>query len=176
MLRFIDQLIDTPIVGIRGGRRLSSVIEPIINPHKMAIEAFYCDDKVVDSDMVMFTSDIREIGRMGIIVDSEDVIMPMADLVRLEEIANINFQLIGKNVINESGKKLGKVENYTIDDLNFRIEKIYARPTAIKALSSNDFIISRRQVVSVNNNEVIVKDATNKRRQGNRRPSLNPQT
>ncbi len=175
MLRFIDQLVGMPIVGIRSSEQISSTIEAIINPRKLCIEAFYCEpDRVSDTDMVLFTTDIREVGHLGIIVDSEDVIMPTADLVRLEEITALNFQLIGKNIVTESGKKLGKIENYTIEDTTFRIEKLYARPQMFKTISTNDFIVSRRQIASVNDKNVIVKDALAGQNNRAQRPFFNP--
>lgn len=174
MLRFVDQLVEQPVVGIRSGKQLSMTLDPIINPHKMSIEAFYVQDRTQDIDTVLFANDIREIGPMGLIVDSEDALMPMSDLIRLEEIAGLNFQLINKKVVTESGKRLGRVENYAVNDQNFMIEKIYARPVAIKTLSSNDFIISRRQIASVNNDQVVVKDAFVQNTKRSRTPSFNP--
>ena len=102
--------------------------------------------------------DIREIAAEGIIVDSEDSLVDPSDLHRIEDILDLNFHLVNKNVITESGNKLGKVENFAIDSVSYRIEKIYARPTITKTLSSSDYIISRRQLAGVNQREVIVKD------------------
>lgn len=174
MLRFIDQLINQPILGIRGGRQLALTLEPILDPRKLKIEAFYSQVRTSQDDMVLFTSDIRELGSLGIIVDSEDVIMPTTDLVRLEELIDLNFDLLGKLVVTESGDRLGKVDNYAVDDLNFKIEKIYAKPTGLKALNKSDFVIARRQVANVNNKEVVVKDAFVKKESRQRSPSLNP--
>jgi sporulation protein YlmC with PRC-barrel domain len=174
MLRFVDQIIGQPILGIRGGRELARVVDIVLNPHKMRIEAFFCDDRRSQEDLVLHGEDIREFGALGIIVDSEDSIMPLGDLVRLKEIVELNFSLIDKAVVTESGKKLGKVENYVVDDNGFNIEKIYARPQLLKAFGTSDFIIGRRQIVRVNNNEVVVKDPTETDKSRERKPSLLP--
>ena len=174
MLRFIDQLIGVPVVGVRGGNRLTITAEPVINPSRMRVEAFYCDNRADELDMVLYAEDILEISNIGIVVDSEDSIMPTTDLVRLEEIIEIDFQLIGKNVETESGDKLGKVENYAVDDTSFKIEKLYARPQLIRSLRANDFIISRRQIASVNDKSIVVKDATIAKDKKSHKPSLNP--
>ena len=174
MLRFISEYEDVPVMSLRGGRRISSTLEPIINPHKLRIEGFYCEDRASGIDKVLLIEDVREFSDVGLIVDSEDNLMEPADLVRLEEILDMHYTVHGKRLVTESGKKLGHVEDFAIDDGSFRIEKIYARPNALKTFSSNDYIINRRQIASVNMEQVIVKDAVVKRGEKSRRPSLNP--
>lgn len=174
MLRFIGEYIDTPIMGLRGGRRLSQTLDPIIDPHKLKIAGFYVEDRATGIDKILLVEDVREFSEVGIIVDSEDAFMDAGDLVRLESILDMNFEIIGKKLVTQDGKKLGRVEDFAIDDLTYRIEKIYGKPQALKTLSTNDYIIGRRQIASVNQEEIVVKDAVVK--DGNRahRPSLNP--
>ncbi len=173
MLRFISQYENVTVMSLRGGRRISTTIEPIINPHKLRIEGLYCEDRASGIDKILLMEDIREFSDLGIIVDSEDSLMDPADLVRLEKVIQMDFSLIGNRLVTQSGKKLGHVEDFAIDDISYRIEKIYARPTALKTFSTNDYIINRRQVASVSHDEVIVKDATVRGNKA-RRPSLNP--
>ena len=174
MLRFIGEYINVPVMGLRGGRRLSTTLEPLIDPHKMSVVGFYVEDRASGIDKILLVEDIREISDVGIIVDSEDNLMDASDLVRLEEIIDLHFEVIEKKLVSQSGKKLGKVEDFAIDDVSHRIEKIYARPVAIKTLSTNDYIINRRQIASVTQEEIIVKDAVVKGGNKARRPSLNP--
>ena len=117
---------------------------------------------------------MREFSDVGLIVDSEDNLTDPSDLVRDEDILNMQFEIIGKKLVTQSGKKLGRVEDYVVDDISYRIEKIYARPTAIRTLSTNDYIIARRQIASVNEDEIIVKDAVVKGGNRAHRPSFNP--
>lgn len=174
MLRFIDEYSNQPVMSLRGGRRISSTLEPIIDPHKMKVVGVYCEDRAQGIDKVLLIEDIRELSEVGIIIDSEENLIDPADLVRMESVLDMHFELSGKKLVTQSGKKLGKVDNYAIDDVSFRIEKLYARPLAIKTLSTNDYIINRRQISSVNEQEVVVKDAVAKSGSKARRPSFNP--
>ncbi len=174
MLRFIKEYVDVPIMSLRGGRRISSTLEPVINGNKLRIEGLYCEDRASGVDKILLTEDVREFSDVGIIVDSEESLMDPSDLVRLEEVLEMNFSVIGKRLVTQSGKKLGHVEDYAIDDTTFKIEKIYARPTALKTFSINDYIINRRQIASVNHDEIVVKDAVVKSGNRSRKPSLNP--
>ncbi len=173
MLRFINEFENQPVMSLRGGRRISTTLEPLLNPHKLRVEGLFCEDRASGVDKILLMEDVREFSDVGLIVDSEENLMDPADLVRLEDIMQMNFTMVGKRLVTQSGKKLGRVEDFAIDDVSYRIEKIYARPTALKTLSTNDYIISRRQIASVNHDEVIVKDATVKDNKA-RRPSLNP--
>ena len=174
MLRFIGEYVNTPVMGIRGGRRLSLTLEPIINPHKLSVYGFYCEDRASGIDKILLAEDIREFSDVGIIIDSEDNLTDPSDLVRDEDIIDMRFEIISKRLVSQSGKKLGRVEDYAIDDISYRIEKIYGKPLALKTLSTNDYIIGRRQIASVNQDEIIVKDAVVKNGNRAHRPSLNP--
>jgi len=161
-------------MSLRSGRRLSSILEPIIDPNKLTITGFYAEDRASGLDKILLVEDIREFGELGIIVDSEEDLVDSSDLVRLETVLNMNYEIIGKKLVSQSGKKLGYVEDYAIDDLTYKVEKIYGRPTALKTLSTNDYVIGRRQIASVSPDEITVKDATSKSGSRSRRPSLNP--
>lgn len=174
MLTFIGEFVNVPIMSLRGGRKISMTLDPIVNPHKLTIEGFYAEDRASGIDKILLVEDIREISDVGIIVDSEESLTDPADLVRLEDVINMHFEIVNKKLVSQGGKKLGRVEDYAIDNISYRIEKIYGCPIALKTLSTNDYIINRRQIASVNEDEIVVKDATIK--SGNRahRPSLNP--
>lgn len=159
MLRFIDQFPGLPILSLRNGRTIAKLSDPIIDPNNLTIVAFYCELRTTDGDTVVFVNDIREFSNKGIIVDSEENLMEIEGLVRLEKIIEINFSLIDKKVISDKKRKVGKVTDYTIDDRTFSIEKLYVRPTLLKNISGGDLIIGRRQIVEVNDSEVVVKDA-----------------
>ena len=174
MLKFIDEYANQPIMSLRGGRKISSTIEPLINPDKLSILGFYSEDRASGKDKILLINDIREFGDMGIIINSEEDLTDPSDLVKLESIIDMNFELLNKPIVTQSGKKLGKVDNYAIDDITYKIEKIYGKPNSLKTLSANDYIISRRQIVSVSETELIVKDALIKQSRMSKLPIFSP--
>lgn len=159
MLLPIERFAATPIVSLQLEARIANLAEPIIDPRQLKLVAFYVDSpKAVDQPMVIFTSDIREVNtRLGMIVDNDDTITPLDDLVRLNEIIDFNFKLIGVKVVDERGHKYGKTTGYNLDPDSFYIEQIVVEPSILRSLGSANRLIHRDQIISVTNKLIIVK-------------------
>ena len=55
--------------------------------------------------------------RAGFVVNDQDDLTDIEELVRLKEILDLKFQLIGKQVVTEGKQKLGKVTDYTFEKM-----------------------------------------------------------
>lgn len=133
----------------------------ILDPRRLNIVAFYCGGPLIDfSPAILHTTDIREFSSIGLIVDSADDIMPPDDLVRLKEILDYDFNLVGMQVVEEGGHKLGKVGGYTIDSDSFYIVKLQVKPTLLQSFSSAELLIDRTQIREINDNRIVVRKAT----------------
>lgn len=163
MLLLQDRLVDVPIMSLQTGGRIARTSEAIIDPRQLKIVAFYCEGSNLDvRPAILNIDDIREIGGLGIIVDSADVLMSPDDLVRLQEIIGFKFKLQDKKVVDESGKKLGTVANYTLDSDTLYIVKLQVRPSAFAAFKTTELIIDRTQIVQVTDSEVVVQSTRTK--------------
>lgn len=174
MLRFINSFRDVDILSLRNGRPIGKVGDPIINPNNLSIEAFYAHSPRESEHRVIFAADIRELSVRGVIVDSEDNLMELEGLVRLEKVLAIDFQMMDKKVVTKSGKSVGKVMDYVVDDKGYEIQKIYVRPAIVKAFTKNDLIIGRNQIVEVNDKKIVVKDTDIKVGSKIKKPAFNP--
>ncbi len=161
MLRFIDDIIGMQVLSLQTGGPLGELTTPIINPHQLKIEAFYCQSSSSKLETALFSSDIRELTRSGAIVDDYTKLMTIDDdLVRLQDLIQLNFTLISKSVISNSGRKIGKVDTYTIDDMQFTVNKIYVQRRGLKGIGMGDLIIDRSQIIEVTDEYVMVKEST----------------
>lgn len=174
MLRFYDTFYDMPIRSLRTGRQIGKLGDHIINPDNLRLDAFYVQQRLSGAQLYLFASDIREIGRLGAVIDSEDSLMEGDDLVRLEKLQEINFLMQGKKVETDKKRKVGKVVNYAVDDASFLIEKMYIRPSIMKGFTSGDLVIGRQQVLNVTDSKIVVKDTDIKAQESARKPSFNP--
>lgn len=160
MLVLQDQLVGTPIMSLQTGAPLGLSAEPIVDPRRLQIVAFYCEGQQIEfHPAILHTEDIREFGSLGIIVDSAESIMPPDDLVRLKEILDFQFSLEAKAVIEEDGRKLGKVTNYSVDTESFYIIKLHIKPTLLQSFNSSEFIVDRTQIKTITDDEIIVHRA-----------------
>lgn len=163
MLLLRDKILSLPIVSLQTGQPLANLAQPIIDPRRLIIMAFYCEGLGLDiKPAVLHTSDIREVSSIGLIVDSSDDIMSPTDLVRLQEVLKFNFSLEDKQVVDEKGRRLGKVINYSIDTDSFYIIKLHVKPGFLQALQTSELLIDRAQIVEITDSQIIVRAPTSR--------------
>lgn len=155
-----NRLINVPLMSLQTGGQVAETGEPIIDPRQLHIVAFYCEGPTLDSHpAILHTEDIRETSDIGIIIDDSDKLMAPDGLVRLQEIIDFAFQLIGLPVVTEHGHKLGTVGDYATDTASFLIHKIHVRRSLLQSFSSAELIVDRSQIIEVTNKHIIVKSA-----------------
>lgn len=156
-----DRLLNLPLMSLQTGTQVGTATKHIIDPRRLNIVAFYCEGPLIDfNPAILHISDIREFSNIGLIIDGADNIMPPDDLVRLQEIIEYQFELDGKQVIEEGGRKLGKVGNYTVDSESFYIVKLHVRPTLFQSFGSAELLIDRTQIREINDKHIVVRKAT----------------
>lgn len=155
-----ERLLNLPVMSLQTGTQVGTAVRHIVDPRRLNIVAFYCEGPLVDfNPAILHVSDIREFSSIGLIVDSADNIMPPDDLVRLKEILDYNFELDGKQVIEEGGHKLGKVGGYTVDSESFYIVKLHVRPTLLQSFGRAELLIDRTQIREINDKHIVVQRA-----------------
>lgn len=161
MLLPVDHLIDVPIMSLQTGTELARTTGAIIDPRNMKIVAFYvAGQQLEDTPSVLHPSDIRELSDIGMIVDNSERIMGTEGLVRLQAVIDLNFQLVGKKVIDEQGNKLGKVMDYIVEPDDFTIQQLNIQQSILQSLGTATSVIRRTQIVAVREKVIVVKSPT----------------
>ena len=160
MLRFYKDLIGFKVADISTGRQIAEVTDIVINPHNLSVAAFQCYVRSKGQDMFLLTSEIHEVQLNMFTVQNEDALSADDDLVRIQEFLDINYKINGKKVRTESGKRVGVVTDFVVDDKSFMVSKLYARPPVTKVIQNSDRIIGRHQVSEVSDKTITVKDST----------------
>lgn len=156
-----NQLQNLPIISLQTGSTVAMTSRPIINPDKLEFVAFYCyNNRSHVKATILLIKDIRQITKDGIAIDSVDEIEEPGEIIRLSNLLKNPFNLIGISVVNESGVKLGRVEEYTVNLETFQIQKIYLKQSILKNLMLNSVVIDRSQIIEVNHKQILVRDAT----------------
>lgn len=160
MLILSNRLLNVPLMSLQTGAQVGITTGVIIDPRELKIVALYCNGQQIGfKPAILHTSDVREFSSIGLIIDSADNIMRPGDLPRLQEVINVNFKLIGKQVVEASGRKVGKVSEYVTDTLTFHIMKLHVQPGFLQSVFSNELLIARTQIKSVDNKKVTVASA-----------------
>lgn len=185
MLLFQDKITDLRVASVQASQQIGTVNGFIINPRNLSIPALYVDSRLHPEPQILHTADIRDISMRGAIIDHDDQLMESEGLVRLKEIVELNFELIGKQVETEDGYKLGKVVNFVFDTTNWLIMKIHVKQALVRNFSTSELIIHRQQIVKVSDSHVVVQSTAVKGKTGfswkkmllgEQKPALEPET
>ncbi len=158
MLRLSESVLNRPVMSLRTGQQVATAREPIINPNNLKIEGFYCSDKFTKGELVLLYQDIRDIIPQGFVIDDHDVLTPAEELVRLKDIMQLNFTLIGKPVVTISKEKVGKVSDYATELETMYVQKIYVSQSVFKSLSGGNLGIDRSQINEITDRKIIINE------------------
>ncbi|MBI3984090.1 hypothetical protein HY346_02210 [Candidatus Microgenomates bacterium] len=160
MLMQSQQLTAAQVVSIHSSQAIARLSDAIISPHQLEVVGYYAEPPQKRPEpLVLLASDIRQANPKRVFINSIDELTPVSDLVRLQEIIDLKFSLIGKPVKTLSHRRLGKVEEYVIDTLNWQVRKLYVKQSVLKNLSLQSLVIDRNQIAEVSDREITVNDA-----------------
>jgi uncharacterized protein YrrD len=158
MLSLGQPLENKPILSLRTGAPVGQALTPLINPNNLKIEGWHAEDRFNHRRGILLSQDIRDILPQGFVVNDHESISDTAELIRLKDTLELNFEIMGKPVFTESKKRLGKVSDYSFDREGFFIQKLYVAQSLIKSFSGGNLIVDRSQIVEITRSRVVVKD------------------
>jgi uncharacterized protein YrrD len=163
MLVLGSRLHDTAVMSLQTGTRLAKTGKPVIDPANLKIMAYEVDGPLLDEHpSFLRIADIREIGGIGMIVDSSDEFVGLHDVIKLEKLHELGFALVGMPVIDEHKHRLGKVEDYTVETGSFVIQQLNVRRGFLKGLADTGLLIHRKQITEINDDAIVVKSTAKK--------------
>ena len=157
-----SNLLNFPVLSLHVGGAVASTKRAIIDPDNLKIMAYLIDGPALKNDPeigdILDLNDVREVSERGFIVDSTDVFTFREDVVRLDKIIKLNFDLVGLKVIDESGKKIGKVVDYTLDSSTFMVYQLIVQRPVMASFLDPQLTINRSQIVEIDDFKVVIKN------------------
>jgi hypothetical protein len=136
--------------------RIGTVLSPILNPHNLHIDAFWCETINSKTNKVLLDMDIRDFSIKGVLIDDHLGLSDPDELVRLSSILEIDYQLEGKVVL-ASKRKIGKVVDYAVDHSGLFIQKIYVQPPVWKpSIGGTRLTFDRTSIIEVTDTHIVV--------------------
>jgi uncharacterized protein YrrD len=163
MLVLGSRLNETPVMSLQTGARLAHTGTPLIDPANLKIVAFELEGPLLhEKPSFLRVADIREMSGVGMIIDSSDELIGLDDVIKIKSLYDLGFNLIGMNVIDEHKRKLGKVDNYTVETGSFVIQQLNVKRGILRGLTDTGILIHRTQISEINDNVIIVKSTAKK--------------
>lgn len=153
-----SQLLGTSVMSLQTGKELARTSKAIINPHNLSVLAYQIEGQHLDHDpSYVRIADIRELGNLGMIVDSSDEFIEPEDIITDKPIYELEFTLEGKHVVDDHNTKVGKVTDYVVDVESFVIQQLNVKKPLLKSFTDDEVLIHRGQIIEVNDSEIIIK-------------------
>lgn len=160
MLILGSRLINASLMSLQTGVKLASLKSALIDPANLKIIAYEVEGPLLTSrPSFIRTNDIREVGQLGVIIDSTDELIELSDVMAVQKVYELGFNLNGMKVIDDRKRKIGKVNDYSVDMDSFVVQQLQVRQTGIKGLTESNTLIARSQIVEINNTHIIVRSA-----------------
>lgn len=151
-------MVNKYVLSLRTGTPIATVVAPLINPNNLKIEGFYCQDRFDKKQRVLLHQDIRDMLPQGFVVNDQDVLSEPEELVRLQDIIELNFELIGKPVETISQQRVGKVSDFATEIESMFIQKIYVSQSLLKSFTGGSLSVDRNQVNEITPKRIIIND------------------
>ena len=174
MLLLSKSLLNQPVLGLRTGGQLAVTTGLIINPNNLKIEGFYCEDRFDKQQLVLLSQEIRDIITQGIVVNDHEALSEPDELVRLQKVIELQFELLGKTVVTVKKQRLGKVNDFAADSTSLYVQKLYVGQSLLKSFSGGQLSIDRTNIVEITNRKIVVQEILKPTKAGAPMTTLSP--
>ena len=159
MLQLSATLLNKSVLSLRTGSPIASVTGAIFNPNNLKIEGFYCQDRFdKKKELILLHQDIRDNMAKGYVVNDHDVLVEADELIRLKNVLEIDYELIGKQVVTVGKQKIGKVSDFATEVDSMMVQKIYVSQSLLKSFAGGSLSIDRSQIVELTPRKVVIND------------------
>lgn len=160
MQALASQMQSLPVISLQTGEAVALTRSPVIDLATLEIKAYRCEGTRNKEDLVLMSRDIRQTAVDCLIVDSTEELVEPNDIIRLKEMLKANYNPLDKAVVSDTGRKLGHVEDYSINLDTNRVQKLHVRQSLLKAWLGTSLIIDRNQIIDITPKVITVRDAT----------------
>ncbi|MBR3164048.1 PRC-barrel domain-containing protein [Candidatus Saccharibacteria bacterium] len=155
-----SKVVGTPVLSLHMGGEIAQTDLDIIDPENLKVIAYTLKGEILkdpEAGSILMTDDVRELSNRGLVIDSADRLVEREDVIRLAEIMELNFSLIGLKVVTEGGKKIGKIVDYTLDSGSFMVYQVIVQRPLLSSFTDPQLTINRSQIVEVDDFKITIK-------------------
>lgn len=156
-----DRLINTPVMSLQTGSELARTSKILVDPRDLTVVAYQLDGNMLDEHpSFLMPVDVRELSNLGFIVDSSDEFVGLNDVIKIKQVYDFKFELMGLDVVDDKKHKLGKVQGYNVDSDSFSVQQLAVKRPLLKSFGETELLIHRSQVIEVSDSYVKVKSTS----------------
>ena len=159
MLVYNSRLSNTTVLSVQDGGPIGKISGSIVDPDNLKIIAFYVNAPNINSTQnILDVQSIREYSNYGMVIDSTDELVGTSDVIRIQQVLDLNFDLLTLTVETKKGSKLGQIIDFTASSDDFLVQQIIVKRPLVKRFIDPELTISRNEIVEITDYKIIVRD------------------
>ena len=159
MLVLNSKLMASPVLSVQDSGRVGTLSFPIVDPDSLKIIAFRVHGATnSEGGNILDVRSIREYSNFGTVIDDVGELVSGSDVIKIEKVLKLNFDLIGMKVETRKGSKLGRIIDFAVTSDNFSVQQIIVKRPALKSFLDPELTIPRSEIVEITDDKIIVKD------------------
>lgn len=163
MLLPLERLIGTPVMSLQTGAELARIKHVLVDPRDLTVVAYELEgNTLVEQPSFIRPVDVRELSNLGLIVDSSDEFVGVDDVIKIKQVYEFHFNIVGLEVVDDKKHKLGKVQSFNLDAGSFVLEQLVVRRPLLKSLNESELLIHRSQIIEVNDERILVRSTASR--------------
>lgn len=166
MLQLSGALLEKPVLSLQTGAQVGTTLGAIFNPNNLKVEGFYCQSRFDKKQMILLSQEVRDILPQGIVVNDQHALTEPEELIRLKEVLEMKFELIGKPVYTVSKERVGKVSDFAADDTTLYVQKLYVSRSILKSLNTGQLSVDRNNIVEITSKKIVIQEILKPKRAG----------
>ncbi len=136
---------------------VGSLDDIILNPDTGKVAGILARVPGRKGKMAASVSAIQGIGAGFIMIDSAGSLGEQDEIVRIKEILDKEIFILGSKVIDEDGRNLGTVRDYSVNLKVMRLERIYLTSSGFLKILTRDLMIPESDIVKIEKDKITVR-------------------
>jgi len=159
MKQLAVRVVGMPILNIETGRICGHINALFIDVRNNKVALFRINPRFKSKFTYLIARDAREINDHYVVVNSENDLSEPDELIKYKPVIEIPIQLIKAKVKTQSGRYLGRCRDFCFDGVSFDVVQIYITGPFWQKIITSNHIIDGRDIISINQKQIIVKDS-----------------
>lgn len=155
MIKLLSAVIKHPVVTAHLSEPIGVVADYILDAEKGIIAGYV----VIRGRQKRYVSTVDVIRYYDDAVEIRDPanLQTLQDLIRLRPLVQANCSLTGSKVVDESGKRLGHVQDAAFESTDHSLASIYVKPGLVQGLFGEERILARNLITRIERHKVTVR-------------------
>ena len=149
-----QQIVGLPVIEISTGNQLGAVSGIVVNPDQGNVECLLLDrEKWYGEVRALPYSSVLGVGEFAVTIQNSSDVYPVSSRSDLVSIMERNIQVVKSGVMTRSGKYIGAVSEYMVDDQSSKV-----RGCEVVADDGSNFVVPGEKVLTYGSKFLVIED------------------